>query len=114
MDHVKHGNPSPKRVMTGPNKHEGSFVLGLMYSLYFVPNNYLDDTFFLNYEFTDTLLQAMGLNDESGNIYEMLEYTFFKHSDMGVWDTMMEGMINMVGTFFIKASTFEFMKYNEL
>jgi len=114
MDHIKHGNPSPKRLMTGANKHEGSFVLGLMYGLYFVPNHYLNDTFFLEYEFIDTLLKAMGLNDESGNIYEMLEYSFFRHKDMGTWSTMMEGMVNMVGTFFIKASTYEFMKYNEL
>ena len=37
----------------------------------------------------------MGLQDSSGNIYEMLEYSFFNHEDMGVWDTMMEGMINV-------------------
>lgn len=114
MDHIKHGNPSSKRIMTGANQHEGSFVLGIMYELYFVPNNYLNDIFFLDYEFIDTLLQAMGLNDESGNIYEMLEYSFFNHTDMGKWETMMDGMVNLVGTFFIKASTYEFMKYNEL
>ena len=37
----------------------------------------------------------MGLQDDSGNIYEMLEYTFFDHSSMGTWDTMMEGMVNV-------------------
>ena len=38
---------------------------------------------------------AMGLKDDSGNIYEMLEYTFFDHTDMGTWDTMIDGMVNV-------------------
>jgi len=103
-----------KPALLGSNKHEGSFVLGMMYNAYFLPNELLTDTFFLRHLFISTLLSAMGLQDSSGNIYEMLEYSFFNHEDMGVWDTMMEGMINLVGTFFIKASTYEFMKYNEL
>ena len=37
----------------------------------------------------------MGLKDQSGNIYEMLEYTFFDHTEMGTWDTMMDGMVNV-------------------
>ena len=39
--------------------------------------------------------RSLGLDDESGNIYEMLEYTFFDHSDLGVWENMMEGMVNV-------------------
>ena len=35
-------------------------------------------------------------------------------SDLGNWDEMMPGMINLVGTFFIKAATYEFMKYNTM
>jgi len=111
---ISEGNYSPKPALLGSNKHEGSFVLGLMYNTYFVPNSILDDSFFLQFEFISTLLRAMGLNDASGNIYEMLEYSFFSHPDMGDWSKMMSGMINLVGTFFIKASTYEFMKYNHL
>jgi len=114
MDHIYHGNQFPKPALLGANKHEGSFVLGLMYNTYFVPNDILEDSFFLKFQFTSTLLRALGLNDDSGNIYEMLEYSFFKHADMGTWERMMNGMINLVGTFFIKASTYEFMKYNDL
>jgi len=113
-DQIYHGNKSPKPAMFGSNKHEGSFVLGLMYNSFFVPNHILDDKFFLEFEFTTTLLRAMGLNDDSGNIYEMLEYVYFNHADMGDWSKMMEGMINLVGTFFIKAATHEFMKDHQL
>merc|ERR1712179_84990 len=93
MDKLASGAPMVPALL-GANKHEGSFVL--------------------RHLFISTLLSAMGLQDSSGNIYEMLEYSFFNHEDMGVWDTMMEGMINLVGAFFIKASTYEFMKYNQL
>jgi carboxylesterase type B len=111
---VSEGNPDHKPAMFGSNKDEGSFVLGLMYNSYIVPNNVLEDQFFLRHLFVFTLLNAMGLRDDSGNIYEMLEYTFFEQTDLGTWDTMIDGMVNLVGTFFIKASTYEFMKYNTL
>jgi len=107
---IENGIVNKKPGIYGANKHEGSFVLGMMYNAYFVPNNILTNSFFLEHRFISTLLKSLGLDDESGNIYEMLEYSFFDHSDLGVWDNMMEGMVNMVGVFFIKASTHEFMK----
>jgi len=107
---ISNGVTNKKPGIYGGNKHEGSFVLGVMYGAYFVPNNVLNDEFFLEHRFITTLLQSLGLQDDSGNIYEMLEYTFFDHTSMGTWDTMMEGMVNLVGVFFIKASTHEFMK----
>jgi len=114
IDH--HANGSPKNIpaLFGANKDEGSFVLGSMYNSYLSPNNILEDTFFLKHLFTTTLLSAMGLTDDSGNIYEMLEYSFFNSTDLGTWSKMMDGMVNLVGTFFIKASTYEFMKYNHI
>ncbi|XP_023323658.1 cholinesterase 2 [Eurytemora carolleeae] len=114
MKMVLEGSNAQKPALFGSNKNEGSFVLGLMYNSYILPNNVLEDQFFLRHLFIYTLLNAMGLKDQSGNIYEMLEYTFFDHTEMGTWDTMMDGMVNLVGTFFIKASTYEFMKYNVL
>lgn len=41
------------------------------------------------------MFRSLGLADESGNIYEMLEYAFFEHSDMGYWEKMMQGMVNV-------------------
>jgi len=54
------------------------------------------------------------LKDDSGVIYELITYRFFQNEDLGYWDKMIDGMINMVGTFFIKASTYEFMKFHDL
>ena len=45
--------------------------------------------------------RAMGLQDTSGNIYEMLDYTFFNHADMGTWETMMDGMVNVSVSFHV-------------
>jgi len=105
---------SPKPAIFGANKHEGSFVLGLIYNRFITPNNYQNDAMFLKHLFSNTLLEAMGLHDDSGVVYELLNYAFFNTSDLGDWDKMMPGMINLVGTFFIKSATYEAMKYNSL
>jgi len=102
----------PKPAIFGANKHEGSFVLGLMWNAYFTVNELQNDPVWLRHYFASTLLEAMGLNDDSGLVFEMLIYTFFDSSDMGDWDKMMPGMVNLVGTFFIKSATYEWMKYN--
>lgn len=114
MDAISHPPPSPKRAMFGANKHEGSFVLGMIYKGYLLPNDVMNNEHFLRHEFSATLLEALGLNDDSGVIYELINYRFFNINDLGFWDRMIDGMINMVGTFFIKASTYEFMKFHDL
>merc|ERR1712062_590870 len=67
---------------------------------------------FLTHDFLPVMLNALGLDDKSGVIYEVVEHDYFNITDLGDWDKMMPGMINVVGTFFIKAATHEFMKYN--
>ena len=137
------GRFTPKPVVFGTNKHEGSFVLGGMYVFYFwknyfitaiiiiffsksfhhflvMYNRYIEprglvhNSSFLQHEFLPTMLDALGLHDSSGVIYEVIEHDYFNISDLGDWDKMMPGMINIVGTFFIKAATYEFMKYNTI
>jgi len=102
----------PKPAIFGANKHEGSFVLGLMWNTYITVNNRQNDTVWLKHYFASTLLEAMGLYDNSGLVFEMLTYTFFDSHHLGNWDKMMPGMVNLVGTFFIKSATYEWMKYN--
>merc|ERR1712241_301090 len=114
MDKI--GNPpsQPKRAIFGSNKHEGSFVLGMIYNSYLVPNSVMTDEHFLRHLFSSTLLEALGLKDDSGVIYELINYRFFTNNELGDWDKMIDGLVNMVGTFFIKASTYEFMKFHDL
>merc|ERR1712025_1335188 len=114
MDSIAMGSPSPKKAIFGANQHEGSFVLGMIYNSYIVPNAVMTNNHFLRHLFSATLLEAMGLKDDSGVIYELINYRFFEDHMLGDWDEMIAGMINLVGTFFIKASTYEFMKFNQI
>jgi len=114
MDDIAMGSPAPKKAIFGANQHEGSFVLGMIYNSYIVPNDVMTNSHFLRHLFSETLLEAMGLKDDSGVIYELINYRFFDNDELGDWCSMIDGMVNMVGTFFIKASTYEFMKYNDL
>jgi len=114
MERISNPPKNPKKAMFGSNKHEGSFVLGMIYNSYLQPNDIMNDEDFLRYYFSSTLLEALGLKEDSGVIYELINYRFFKDHELGNWDLMIDGLINMVGTFFIKASTYEFMKFHDL
>jgi len=114
MDAINNGASAPKKAIFGANKHEGSFVLGMIYNSYILPNGVVEDTHFLRHLFSGTLLEALGLKDDSGVIYELINYRYFSDSMLGDWDLMIDGLVNLVGTFFIKASTYEFMKFNQL
>merc|ERR1712192_195449 len=54
----------------------GSFVLGMIYNSYLVPNSVMTDEHFLRHLFSSTLLEALGLKDDSGVIYELINYRF--------------------------------------
>merc|ERR1712168_1095906 len=113
-DAINDGTFEPKKSIFGANKHEGSFVLGMIYNSYILPNGITEDANFLRHSFSATLLEALGIKDDSGIIYELINYRYFEDSMLGDWDLMIDGMVNLVGTFFIKASTYEFMKFNQL
>jgi len=113
-DMLKDGDFAPKDIVFGANKHEGSFVLGVMYNNYIEPRGLIHDADFLTHSFMPTMLDALGLQDTSGVIFEVVEHDYFNITDLGNWDQMMPGMINLVGTFFIKAATYEFMRYNSM
>jgi len=113
-DGIANGSPSPKRAIFGSNQHEGSFVLGMIYNSYIKPNHVTTNEHFLRHQFSATLLEALGLKDDSGVIYELINYRFFEDNELGDWCMMIDGLVNLVGTFFIKASTYEFMKFNDL
>merc|ERR1711910_212522 len=115
MDAINNGwLTTPKKSIFGANKHEGSFVLGMIYNSYILPNGVVENEHFLRHLFSATLLEALGLKDDSGVIYELINYRYFTDDMLGDWHQMIDGMINLVGTFFIKASTYEFMKFNQI
>ena len=69
--------------------------ISVIYNSYIVPNNVTTDTDFLRYEFTEVLLDALGIKDESGVIYELVNYRYFADEDLGDWDAMIDGMVNV-------------------
>ena len=66
-----------------------------MYNNYIVPNALQHNEYFLRHGFIPVMLDALGLNDNSGVIYEILEHDYFALRDVGEWDKMMPGMINV-------------------
>ena len=89
------GDFAPKDIVFGSNKHEGSFVLGVMYNNYIDPRGLMHDSDFLTHDFLPTMLNALGLHDSSGVIFEVVEHDYFNITDLGMWDEMMPGMINV-------------------
>merc|ERR1712012_1507486 len=95
-------------IMFGANSHEGSFVYATVYNSYFVPNNLVDDEKFLRNDLVHQLLQTV----EIGNSYPveyMVEDAYFKDWQMGDLELMRPAIIDMLGVFFLKASSYEFV-----
>ena len=111
IEHIQDPNHVPKNGIFGANKHEGSFVLGsewtrydfLLYNLYYsviynsyiLPNNVTSDSHFLRYDFTEKMLDALGIKDSTGVIYELINYRYFTEDVLGIWDLMIDGMVNV-------------------
>ena len=77
----------------------------MIYNSYILPNGVVEDTHFLRHLFSATLLEALGLKDDSGVIYELINYRYFEDSMLGDWDLMIDGMVN-VRTDFLSCSQF--------
>ena len=66
-----------------------------MYNNFIILHGHQHNENFLRHEFIPVMLDALGLNDVSGVIYEILEHDYFNLRDVGEWDRMMPGMINV-------------------
>ena len=66
-----------------------------MHNKFLVPTGNKYDSDFLNHEFIPIMLRDLGLDDESGVIYEILEHDYFELEELGNWDLMVEGMTNV-------------------
>ena len=111
---LQYGKFEPKPVVFGANKHEGSYVLGgknchtsfsrkiisnsfvVIYNKYIEPRGLMHNASFLTHDFLPVMLNALGLDDKSGVIYEVVEHDYFNITDLGDWDKMMPGMINVM------------------
>ena len=71
----------------------------MIYNSYILPNGVVEDDHFLRYLFSATLLEALGLRDDSSIIYELINYRYFTDSQLGDWNAMIDGMVNVSGIF---------------
>ena len=67
----------------------------MIYNSYIVPNNVTTDSHFLRYDFTEKMLDALGIKDSTGVIYELINYRYFTEDVLGTWDLMIDGMVNV-------------------
>ena len=67
----------------------------VIYNSYIVPNNVTTDSHFLRYDFTEKMLDALGIKDSTGVIYELINYRYFTEDVLGTWDLMIDGMVNV-------------------
>ena len=71
----------------------------VIYNSYILPNNVTSDSYFLRYEFVEALLDALGIKDESGVIYELIQYRYFEDQMLGDWELMIDSMVNVRNSF---------------
>ena len=67
----------------------------MIYNSYIAPNNVTTDSHFLRYDFTEKMLDALGIKDSTGVIYELINYRYFADDVLGTWDLMIDGMVNV-------------------
>ncbi|XP_069196046.1 juvenile hormone esterase [Procambarus clarkii] len=95
-------------VMTGSVRDEGSLIIGLSYKDYLYPNHhYTNDTEFMRDNALSTLINAFGIDDANGAVTDTMQVAYLPHATMGVWNTMVGGMIDMGGVLFLKAGLWE-------
>ena len=76
------------------------YHVSVIYNSYILPNGITEDANFLRHMFSATLLEALGIKDDSGIIYELINYRYFEDSMLGDWDLMIDGMVNVSNSCF--------------
>ncbi|KAK7079156.1 Carboxylesterase 5A [Halocaridina rubra] len=96
------GDASDVPLMIAANKHEGSFVLGIMYSAYLDPNGYVNDTIYLQNQMISDLLNAFGVKDQTNGLGESLIDAYID-GPITDFNSASPGMIDLAGVLFLKA-----------
>ena len=98
-------------ILFGANSHEGSYVYGVVYNEYLTPNNRTEDEEFFRDEFIHTLMKTVGVSNSYAIEY-MIQNAYFEDWMMGNLTAMQPGLIDLLSVFFLKASSYEFVKQN--
>ncbi|KAK2709408.1 hypothetical protein QYM36_013166, partial [Artemia franciscana] len=90
----------------GANKHEGTFVAGVTYNSYFLPNNKFNDTEFMKREFAEVLLNGInGYPPTPEEVDEVIAF-YFDGPELGDFYAMVPGVVDMTGVLLLKEGTY--------
>jgi len=98
-------------IFFGANKHEGSFVYAAVYNSFLTNNSLTEDSTFLKYDLIPQLLRTVQM-DNSYGIEHLLHDTYFEPWQLGSLIDMTPGLIDLLGVFFLKASSYTMVKEN--
>lgn len=95
-------------VMFGSLRDEGSLIMGLTYKDYMLPNGHNESDYdFMRYEALPLLLEAFGIDDKTASVSRSMQMTYLPDAEMGDWDSMIGGMIDLSGVMFLKSGLWE-------
>ncbi|CAG0889266.1 unnamed protein product [Cyprideis torosa] len=98
------GRHSGVPVILGCNKHEGTFVLGLLYNEYLVPKNLVDDPNFLSNSLVTSFTDAVEIDTKDASA---LESYYFSGLSRNTFTDLVPGFVDFLGATFIKQGSYE-------
>ncbi|XP_076054017.1 juvenile hormone esterase-like [Oratosquilla oratoria] len=108
--YIRDGEIADVPVMYGANKHEGSYVLAIMYQSYLEANGLLHNETFMKDEMLTKFLNAFGVKDQTHGVANALHRFFIPEGDLSDFEEVAPGMVDMAGVFFLKAGAWETVK----
>ncbi|KAK7079161.1 hypothetical protein SK128_021593 [Halocaridina rubra] len=96
-------------LLIGANKHEGSYVLAIMYLEHLVPNNLVNNTEFLKEDMIPAILNAFGVDDQTNGIGESLTDAYLG-GEINDFESISPGLIDLAGVLFLKAGAWQTAK----
>lgn len=110
LDYLKDGNFSDVPLIIGTNKHEGSFVLTIMYTEFLKPNHHLEDPEYLQNDMMIDFLNCFGVQDYTNGISEAIQDAFISGLDPRDFNNSAPGYVDAAGVFFLKAGGWQTAK----
>ncbi|KAK4299471.1 hypothetical protein Pmani_028255 [Petrolisthes manimaculis] len=109
-DYFIDGDVKNVPLIIGANKHEGSFVLSIMYFDFLLPNNLADDKQYVQYDMLDDLLNCFGVVDVTHGISESLQDAYISGLDASDFNASSPGYVDLAGVLFLKAGSWNTAK----
>ena len=104
-------NPVPS--VWGSNKDEGKLFLALFIASYLKPKKLLHDYYYLKHQIIIDVLESLNMPEAQNETFlSEVSKSFFYHQELGHFNLMIPGLINLFSTYFIKQPTYDFAQAN--